>query len=472
MFLSQKKEKYLWIGVTFCIIVFLIIFNTSPFLSAQSKESETENYAFILKEMMTYIQNYYVDDVDAKALYEGAMKGMFESLEDPYSVFLSASDIEDLSDTTTGKFGGVGLYISKYMGEDTSFDEKHLPYVRVVAPIEGSPAYKLGISAGDYIIKIEDKPTDNMNLDEVLKNLRGEPGTPVNITILRGEDIVFPIDIVRENIVVPTVRSAMIGSTAYLRIIQFTPVTPDAVKEALEDFKKSGYNSLIIDLRGNPGGLLSSVNEVANYFISNKVIVSTKSKIPSENRIFKASRKVLVPKDIPILVLIDRGSASASEILAGALKDNKRAILIGEKTYGKGSVQQVREIGDTGFKLTMSRYYTPDDINIDKIGIEPDIEVKETEFTDGELESYKKLVEEFVIQGFIKSTPSPTEGDIVAFMKQLEKDDIVLEERFIRKLIKNELNKTNNNPPVYDLEFDIGLQKAMSVIENKEYEIE
>lgn len=473
MFLNQKKEKYLWIGVTFCLALFLIIFNTSPFLSAQTRESqtETENYAFILKEMMTFIQNYYVDDVDAKALYEGAMKGMFESLEDPYSIFLSVADIEDLSETTTGKFGGVGLYISKYIGDDTSFDEKHLPYVRVVAPIEGSPAYKLGISAGDYIIKIGDKPTDNMSLDEVLKHLRGKPGTPVNITILRGEDIIFPVDIVRENIVVPTVRSAMIGKTAYLRIIQFTPVTPDAVKEALNDFKKKRYNSLILDLRGNPGGLLASVNEVANYFLSDEVIVSTKSKIPSENKIFKASKKVLVPEDIPIVVLIDRGSASASEILAGALSDNKRAILVGQKTYGKGSVQQVREIGDTGFKLTMSRYYTPDGTNIDKIGIEPDIKVEEKEFTDEELESYKKLIEEFVIQTFIKNTPSPTERDIVAFMKQLEKDDIVLEERFIRKLIKNELNKTNNNPPVYDLEFDIELQKAMSVIENKEYEI-
>ncbi|MCL2480080.1 MAG: S41 family peptidase [Spirochaetaceae bacterium] len=468
MFSINNKEKYLWMGASVFLAIVIVLFLLSPFTFAQTTGSnDTSAYTDVLQQVMKFIQNYYVEDVDPKKLYEGAMKGMFESLGDPYSVFLTASDMEDLSDTTTGKFGGVGLYISKFSG-DVSYDEKHLPYVRVVAPIEGTPAYRLGISAGDYIIKIGDKSTEKMTLDEVLKQLRGEPGTKVNITILRGEDIVFAVDIQREYIVVPTVKSAMIDNNiAYLRIIQFTPITTTDVKSAVDGFVKKGYKSLIIDLRGNPGGLLSSVVDIADFFLSDEVIVSTRSKIPSENQIFKADKSVLVSKDIPVVVLIDKGSASASEIFAGAIKDNKRGILVGEKTFGKGSVQQVRSIGDAGFKLTMSRYYTPSGENIDKVGIEPDKEIKEESFTDKETESYKKIIEQFIIQDFVKNKPNPTESDINSFINQIQNDGIVLKERVIRKLIRNELNKTNNDPPVYDLEYDLVLKGAVDIIQGR-----
>jgi len=468
MISTNNKEKYLWMGASVFLAIVVVLFLLSPFTFAQTTGSnDAAVHTEVLQQVMKFIQNYYVDDVDLKKLYEGAMKGMFESLGDPYSVFLTASDMDDLADTTTGKFGGVGLYISKHSG-DISFDEKHLPYVRVVAPIEGTPAYRLGISAGDYIIKIGDKSTEKMTLDEVLKQLRGEPGTKVNITILRGEDIIFAVDIQREYIVVPSVKSAMIDSNiAYIRIIQFTPITTTDVKNALEGFAKKGYKSLIIDLRGNPGGLLSSVTDIANFFLSEEVIVSTRSKIPSENQIFKAEKSVLVPKDIPIIVLIDKGSASASEILAGALKDNKRGMLVGEKTFGKGSVQQVRSLNDAGFKLTMSRYYTPSGENIDKVGIAPDQEIKEETFTDKEMESYKKIIEEFIIQEFVRSKPNPTESDITSFINQIQNKGIVLKERVIKKLIRNELNKTNNDPPVFDLEYDLVLKGAVDIIRKK-----
>jgi len=471
MFSGIKKEKYLWAGISFCLAVVFILFTVTPIVTAQTAgNDEQAEYVAVLQQVMQFIQNYYVDDVDTKKLYEGAMKGMFESLGDPYSVFLSASDMEDLSDTTTGKFGGVGMYISKFTGDDTSFDEKHLPFVRVVAPIEGTPAYRLGISAGDYIIKIGDKSTENMTLDEVLKMLRGEPGTKVNITILRGEDIVFAVDIVRDDIVVPTVKTDMIGKDiAYLRIIQFTPITPDDIRKSLESFSYSGYKSIIIDLRGNPGGLLSSVTDIADFFLSGEVIVSTRSKIPSENRVYRATRKTIVPPEFPVVILIDKGSASASEILAGAIKDNKRGVLVGEKTFGKGSVQQVRQIGDSGFKLTMSRYYTPSGENIDKIGIAPDREIVEEELTDDEGESYKKIVEKFTIQDFVKNNPQPAEKDIAEFINQLKTESIVLNDRLLRKLIRNELNKNKNDPPVYDLEFDLALQEAVMIIQKGEY---
>ncbi len=460
-----KKEKYYWVFFSFIVSVGIVFFSVSPAVSAQNASQERVEYITVLDQVMRFIQNYYVDDVDPKKLFEGAMKGMFESLDDPYSVYLTATDMSDLSDTTTGKFGGVGMYISKYYG-DTSYDQEHLPFVRVVAPIEGTPAYRLGVSAGDYIIKIDGKSTENMTLDEVMGLLRGEAGSDVNITFLRGDDIVFSLDVTRENIVVPTVRSSMIGKDiGYLRIIQFTPMTAGKVKEAIEEFSSSNYKSVIVDLRGNPGGLLSSVTDIADFFLSDEVIVSTRSKIPSENKIYRAERKIMVPEELPVVVLIDKGSASASEILSGALKDNKRAFILGETSYGKGSVQQVRTIGDGGFKLTMSRYYTPDGKNIDKIGIDPDLEVKEEEFTDEESESYKNIIEKFIIQDFVKNNSSPDETEIRRFIDKLAKDRIVLKERIIRKLIRNELNKTNNNPPIYDLEFDLVLQEAVKMLE-------
>jgi len=460
-----KKEKYYWIFLSLMISTGIVFFSVSPAVSAQNINQERVEYITVLDQVMRFIQNYYVDDVDAKTLFEGAMKGMFSSLDDPYSVYLTASDMSDLSDTTTGKFGGVGMYISKFYG-DTSYDENHLPFVRVVAPIEGTPAYRLGVSAGDYIIKINNKSTENMTLDEVMGLLRGEPGSDVNITFLRGENIIFALDVTRENIVVPTVKSGMVDNNiGYMRIIQFTPMTAEKVKDALKDFKKNNYKSVIVDLRGNPGGLLSSVTDIADYFLSGEVIVSTRSKIPSENKIYRAEREVIVPEEMPVVILIDKGSASASEILSGALKDNKRAFLLGETSYGKGSVQQVRTIGEGGFKLTMSRYYTPDGLNIDKIGIDPDLEVKEDDFSDEESEAYKKIIEEFLIQDFVKNNANPGDREIDNFISELAADKIILKDRIIKKLIRNELNKTNNNPPVFDIEFDLVLQKAVKILE-------
>lgn len=459
----MKNERHIWTGMTSFFVFVILLAAFSPVALLAQSGSLNSHYSRIFSELMRFIQGHYVDEVDEKTLFEGAMKGMFESLNDPYSVYLTEDDMEALSDTTTGEFGGVGLYISK-MPDDR--------YVRVVAPIEDTPAYKLGINAGDLIIKIEDMDTEGMALDEVTDQLRGEPGTDVNITFLRGENITFTHKITRAVIQVPSVKFDYIDKeTAYLRIIQFTPNTPEKVKEALKAFNKKDIKYLVIDLRSNPGGVLNAVCEIADYFLDSGIIVSTKSKLPSENHVYKADKKMLLDKSVPIALLIDKGSASASEILAAALSDNGRGVLIGETTYGKGSVQQVHSIGLSGFKLTMSKYYTPEDKNIDKVGIPPLKEVKEKEFTDEEMESYKKLVEEFTISNFVKDNPKPSEREINNFIKKLRKDNIVLEERVIRKMIRNELNLKLNNPPVFDMEYDIVLQEAVKMLENGEIKV-
>jgi carboxyl-terminal processing protease len=286
------------------------------------------------------------------------------------------------------------------------------------------------------------------------------------MTIIRGKNLRFDVRVVRDMIEVPTVREDMIpDGIAYLRVIQFTPLTTDRVEDALLDFEDRGYNSMIIDLRSNPGGLLSGVIDVADFFLSKGPIVSTRSRVASENHVFYASsRRTIVPPDLPIVVLIDRGSASASEILAGALQDTGRATIMGEKSYGKGSVQQIKRVSDAGFRLTMSRYYTPLGKNIDQIGISPDIPVQEQEFSEEEEQALSRIIDEELIKDFLSRYPNPTDQDISSFEGEMEDKNILLEDRYIRRLVRNELNRTNNNPPVYDLEFDLVLQEAVNYL--------
>lgn len=457
---KKISERRVWIGVTAVLLAVIVLLTFSPRVLAGEQEAETQRNFGLFYEVFRFIQENYVDEdkVESKRLIEGALKGLFDSLEDPHSAYLTAAEMRDLEDTTKGKFGGVGLIIVK-------IDRG----VEVVSPIEDTPAYKAGVNAGDLIIAIESESVLDLNINEVVKILRGEPGSEVTVTILRGKSLKFDVRIVRGIIEVPTVKRDMIpGRIAYLRITQFTPLTPEKTEEAIRFFKRNSYRSLIIDLRGNPGGDLYSVIDVADFFISRGSIVSTRSRIPSENQIFYASsKKTIVDSEIPIVVLINRGSASASEILAGALRDTERATLIGEKSYGKGSVQRVKKVGDAGFRLTMSRYYTPLGINIDKVGISPDKDVEEEKLSEAEESSFTRLIEGNWIKDFVTKHPQPSAKEIDTFINELEEQDIELRERLIRRMVRNEVNRTNNNPPVYDLDYDIVLQEAVNQLQSR-----
>ncbi len=460
----KNKERFLWIAVTVFLAASSVFLLVAPKAIASPSSNETKEYLGRFEYLFQFLLQNYVDKVPPKQLYEGALKGMFDSLNDPYSYYLTANDMQKMNDTTVGEFGGVGLYISKPAKNDTE-DDPYAKYVRVVAPIEGTPAYKAGLHAGDYITKIEKEPVDKLSIDDVVHKLRGTPGTEVEVTILRSKDIVFKKKIRRAIIEIPTVKEAMIpGGIAYLRIIQFTPYTDDRVKEAIRYFEKNNYTSLIIDVRGNPGGLLDTVAKVADFFLSSGTIVSTKSRIKSENEVFTAHRSILVPKNIPIAVLIDKGSASAAEILAGALKDTKRAVLVGETSFGKGSVQKIMPFHDGGVKLTIAKYYTPSGVNIDKIGIKPDVEVKEKKLTDAETKALGTILKENLITQFVDNNPEITPAMETSFIKGLHKKGIKLDDRILKKLIRNEIDLHMDVPPVYDLEFDLTLQEAVRLI--------
>ncbi len=468
----KNGDKLTWIGAASVLFIFALVVTFTPRVSAQQSPQATQQYIDRIQYAFNFILQNYVDEVPPEQLYEGAMQGLFDSLDDPYSYYLTASDMEDLTDTTTGKFGGVGLYISKpaESEQDPQADNGRDAYIKVVAPIEDTPASRAGIHAGDYITKIDGESTKKLTVDDVVDRLRGEPGSKVTVTILRGKDITFDVDITRAIIEIPTVKHDMINERiGYIRIIQFTPYTDDRVKEAIDEFKRNNYSKLIIDVRQNPGGLLTSVVDTVDMIVSDGTIVSTRSRIAQENEVFSADQKREVDPQVPIVVLIDQGSASASEILAGALKDTGRAVLIGETSFGKGSVQKIIPFGQSGFKLTISRYYTPAGINIDKVGIDPDIEVKEPELSESDNEDLKEIFEQRLITKFVDENPEASEGQREQFVQQLKREyDINLEDRLLRKLIRNEFQRRMDFPPVYDLKYDQPLQKAVDMLEDGE----
>ncbi|MCM1321546.1 MAG: S41 family peptidase [Bacteroides sp.] len=475
--MKKKQARFcsLQTGMAFFAVVFACFALLSPAVFAQQSDTDSEKtllsrrYLELINSVFSFVQQNYVDEVDPEILYAGAMKGIMESLGDPYTVYMDKNQMRSMSDTTVGSFGGVGLSITKAA---VSTPDKPA-YVEVVSPIEDTPGWKAGIQSGDLLIGIDGVSTADITMDEVLEKLRGKIGTAVEVTVRRGKSNEFTVSLVRALIEVPCVKYGIIAgrgnNIGYLRIIEFTPQTPERVQQALDSFKAQNFGGLIIDLRNNPGGLITSVADVADKFIDSGTIVSTKSRLMYENSVYTASsRSTTMPSDIPIVVLINRGSASASEILAGALKDNHLAYLVGERTYGKGSVQQVVPLPNhDGIKLTMARYYTPSDTNIDKIGIPPDLELLMPELSEDEEKVWIQLMNDRTIASYIEEHHAMTEKDISAYTQKLGKT-YALNPLYLRRLIKLEVYKTREQP-LYDLDFDLQLVKAIDIIQGGKF---
>lgn len=424
--------------------------------------SEEDRLIESIRQVFRFIQNKYVDEVDADELYEGALRGMFESLGDPYSAYLDVNDMRNLNDTTQGEFGGVGLYINKVVPEESRPEIG--PWVEVVSPIEDTPAFRAGLHAGDYITAIDGNPVDALNIDEVVAILRGQPGSVVTVSIYRSRNLRFDVYLTRAIIEIPTVKHDTIGDYGFLRIIQFTPRTAERVEFALKELLSRQVKGLVIDVRSNPGGLLSSVVETADLFFEDGLIVGTRGRVSRENQAYNASPGALVPEELPIVLLIDGGSASAAEILAGALRNRDRAALVGTTTFGKGSVQQIRQLGDTGFRLTMSRYFTPGNIYIDKVGVPPDLEVTQPELSEEESLALVRITDERRIAAFFDRTANPGEQDVENFIRGLKADGINLPDRIVRRLVRLEKERRENTSSVYDLDYDVQLQEALRIL--------
>ena len=347
-------------------ILFLIAFN---FLTLSSK-SEEDIYKKIdlFSEVLNKINKLYVDDVNQSEMMDAAINGVLQSL-DPYSAYMSPEMLENMATETSGEFGGLGIEVGMEAG-----------VVKVISPIDNSPAYRVGVKAGDYIVKINEIQVQGKSLSEAVELMRGPVGSDIEITVRRrGERKALTFTITREIIEVASVKTEIKDkNVGYIRLTSFNENSSDQIKKKLGEFKKNkNIEKYILDLRNNPGGLLSQAIKISDFFLENGEIVSTKSRKNSENRKWFAKKGDIINGDT-ILVLINYGSASASEIVAGALKDHKRAILIGEATYGKGSVQSIIPLDNKGaIRLTVSKYYLPSGDSISDVGVVPDFEVAE-----------------------------------------------------------------------------------------------
>ena len=317
-------------------------------------------------EIFERIKRAYVEEVDDSTLIRNAMRGMLSEL-DPHSAYLDRNEFQSLRESTEGAFGGIGIEVGLEDGRLT-----------VITPIDETPASRAGLQARDVILEIDDEPTDRLSLQESVTLMRGEPGSEIHLLILRsGEDEPLEFTLVRESIRTESVRSEMLESGyGYLRVSQFQSRTGEQVNNAIQRMQRDGaLQGLVLDLRNNPGGILQAAVAVADAFLEEGLVVYTEGRLEDTQMRFSANRETAAP-DVPLVVLINWGSASAAEIVAGALQDQRRAVIMGTESFGKGSVQQIMPLGNgEGLKLTTALYYTPNGRSIQAMGIEPDVRV-------------------------------------------------------------------------------------------------
>ncbi len=354
-------------NMKFNVIIFILL--NFLYFTNNSISNEIDIYKKIdlFGEVLEKINEEYVDEIDQSESMDSAINGLLQSL-DPYSAYMSPEIFEEMQTETSGEFGGLGIEVSMESG-----------VVKVISPIDDTPASRAGIKAGDYIVKIEDTQVQGKTLSEAVDLMRGPVGSKIELTVRRrGEKKAITFNIKREIIKIQSVKTDLLGDDiGYIRLTSFNENSSEQIKNKIKDLEKKDIKAYIFDLRNNPGGLLSQAIKISDFFLNSGEIVSTKSRQPSENRKWFAKEGDLT-NGKTLIVLINYGSASASEIVAGALKDHKRAIVLGENSFGKGSVQSIIPLKNKGaIRLTVAKYYLPSGKSISEVGVNPDIEIIE-----------------------------------------------------------------------------------------------
>jgi carboxyl-terminal processing protease len=395
-----SKKKAMLIGLVLIIVTSILTFmitNTIEVVMGDRVVVSKSDYKNLLEvekllALKEHIKKNYVDGSKDDVLMDGAMKGLFEALGDPYSTYLTPAEFKSMNEATSGSFGGIGVIVTK----------SEEGYITVVAPLEDTPGERAGIKTNDKIIKVDDKDLLGMELDKAVEFIKGKPGSKVVLTVLRDkvqQPMTFEIkrEMINQKAVKSEVKESNIG---YIRLSSFDSDAGKDFRKELNALKAKNIKGLILDLRQNPGGYVSSCLEIADELLGEGMVVYTED-INKNREVYNSKGSGL---EMPLIVLVDEGSASASEILAGAIKDREEGLLIGTKTFGKGLVQSVEGLKDgSGFKLTTQKYYTPKGISINKIGIEPNIEVKLEEIKEGQRkEDIKDLQLERAIQEMLK----------------------------------------------------------------------
>ncbi|RDB44665.1 S41 family peptidase [Halomonas sp. DQ26W] len=359
-------------------------------------------------EVFERIKRAYVEEVDDRTLIRNAMRGMLSEL-DPHSAYLDRDEFQSLRETTEGQFGGIGIEVGLENGRLT-----------IITPIDDTPASRAGLQARDTILSIDGTSTERLSLQEAVSLMRGAPGSKTNVTILRsGEDSAFDVTLTREIIRTISVRSELLETGyGYLRVSQFQSRTGEQVSNAIRQLEREGpLEGLILDLRNNPGGVLQAAVAVADAFLESGLVVYTEGRLPNTEMSFSAGSETAAP-EVPLVVLINGGSASAAEIVAGALQDQRRGVIMGTDTFGKGSVQQIMPLGNgEGLKLTTALYYTPNGRSIQALGIEPDVEVVRGRV---EVTETGRQLREADLEGHLRSRDDPRERE--AMTERLRED--------------------------------------------------
>lgn len=347
------------------ILIFLFAFY-APSSFADTKE--TYRQLSIFNEVYNRVKNQYVEELTDKELVEKAINGMLQAL-DPHSSYMNEEVYKEMQMDTSGTFGGLGIEITTDKG-----------FIKIISPIDDTPADKAGIQAGDYITHLNGESVVDMNLKEAIDIMRGEVGTPITITIIRGAEEPFDVELIRDTIKMASVKHRVLNDVGVLRVSTFNEQTTSGLKDSIKELEESenppiGY---VLDLRNNPGGLLTESVSVSDLFLEQGEIVSIRGREKKDVQVFSAKKGDLINKK-PLVVLINEGSASASEIVAGALQDHDRAVIMGMKSFGKGSVQTIVPIDSGAIRLTIAKYYTPSGDSIQAVGIEPDVVVPRAE---------------------------------------------------------------------------------------------
>lgn len=380
MYKSRNNSRWVWIGI---IVVAAALFLPGAYRNLAADRDDTYKGLKILSDVIDIVEKTYVDEVDQKKLIENAIQGMVNNL-DPHSSLLTPDAFKELQIDTQGEFTGIGIHVTMRNN-----------LVTVISPIEGTPAYRAGIQAGDKIIKVDGTPTDN--LTDAVKRMRGPKNTKVTITVIReGESKPLDFNLVRDVIPIHSVKSTQLQpGYGYVWVTHFRENTYDDLVAALRKLEKADppLKGLILDLRDNPGGVLNQAIDISDLFIDEGTIMSSKGRLKRHTKIYPATKSG-TPRTYPLAVLINGGSASASEIVAGALQDSKRAIVIGTTSFGKGSVQSIESLSDGyALKLTIARYYTPSGRSIQAKGVEPDIVVSRRIIEDDAAETERLFKE-------------------------------------------------------------------------------
>lgn len=453
----KNKERFLWITLS----VLLLVSNFFTLEKAHALSRDAEKYLQIFHEISTLIESDYVDATEDKNVYLGAIKGMIGSLGDPHTRFMEEEDFKQLQEETRGSFGGVGIEVTQQDG-----------VLLVITPIDDTPAQRAGILPQDRIIEINGQSTEKMNLSDAIKIMRGPAGSPVTLKI-RRKNTKDPLSVTlnRELIKIQFLKSAFLDKEkiGYIRLSQFMgrESTSNDFKRIIRDFQDKKAVGIIVDLRSNPGGLLDLSIDLSDLFLSEgKDIVSVKGRGEKLIRVYKSTSGSDKITEIPMIVLLNNGSASASEIFAGAMQDNKRATILGNQSFGKGSVQNIYPLSHkTGIALTIQKYYTPSGISIHKKGITPDLVINQVTPDDDEKNALEKLMKANILSGFVSEHPGYNEKNVAAFLDLLNKKNIKLRETIARFVLKREYS-LGQPAPVYDREFDLQLNKAIELLLN------